>query len=257
MVLKLSSAKYPLIRTLVLLPNSSVTANDRSNMSSSELGSKIKEIKKLLKNLFSKIVTNSADFSKLCEFTLNEYLHNQNFFVTTCAHFVNHIEHVVHNAGIAETTAGAAQVMFGVTGMLGIGLASFTFGWSLDLTVASVGLGVASGAASLATSLIKDVKIKADEQTIKLTLARFEIQEREVVSLFSSLHEEMEQLRELMKGDSTYTLGYNVLCDGYQFVETIKVINFTKGVAVSRPHISLTCPVMDWRGVTCRDLEAV
>ena len=68
----------------------------------------------------------------------------------------DHIDAISFNTGIAKTAAGGTGIGSGVAIIGGVLLAPFTAGWSLGFTIAGAVGGVAAGATTITSDIIKN-----------------------------------------------------------------------------------------------------
>ena len=112
----------------------------------------------------------------------------------------------------------------------------------MTLTVGGIAGGVASAATSVIADLAKDSNIKADEKAIKDGLAELDLEEKTVCNLFQKIGNNLQRLRDLMKdatvaemvksiSKNSFSIGYNVVYQGYVVVDSIKAARFAASVA--------------------------
>ncbi|XP_078512997.1 apolipoprotein L3-like [Lissotriton helveticus] len=104
------------------------------------------------------------------------------------------VDHFHHGATIASITGGAVSAAGGITTVVGLILAPFTFGASLIVT--GVGLGVAAaGGVTSATATISDtVNERVERGKVETLIREYETNMNEIEECLKSIHCQLEML---------------------------------------------------------------
>jgi hypothetical protein len=151
------------------------------------------------------------------------------------------ISNTTKGTGIAKTTAGGVAIAAGGSTIAGILLAPVTAGASLALTVTGIAGGVAAAGTSITSTWIKNSSIENGQKAIQNALERVDQQEIIVNELFTSLQNNMAEMRNLMQDPDNlqrvldFTRGImnvgRVAYRGYTLYNTVEAVRFARQVA--------------------------
>eukprot|EP01084_Bolivina_argentea_P117167 208126_1 len=121
------------------------------------------------------ILKNVDNLSKINEklqaINIEEWEKSRNYVILQIATLSDALEKVIKDVGIAKSAGGGAVLVGGVLSATGLGLAPFSAGTSLGLTVAGSSLMLAGGTTSLISDIVKSVKEKG---TVKQCVEAYE-----------------------------------------------------------------------------------
>jgi len=193
----------------------------------------------LLQELHSEVslLKDEKIFREIHGFSTSEYIENRKKFAKICRDHADHIDKVAFDTGIARTTGGGIGIASGAAVLGGILLAPATLGLSLGLTIGGAAGGVVSAATTITAQVVKDKNLSYDKEKIEEALEVFKGQEEKIGSLLTSIQDNMNKLRELVKLDPDAVInavknyGKKVVYSGYQVVQATNAARFAQNLA--------------------------
>ncbi|XP_076595409.1 uncharacterized protein LOC143325916 [Chaetodon auriga] len=113
----------------------------------------------------------------------------------------DHLEHVHKNATIGSLTGGVIGAVGGITSIVGIALAPFTFGASLIVTAVGAGVGVTGGVAAGVSNMTNMVNQSSDRKTVHSIIKGFDEKFKAVALWLQEISSTLEAISKCQSAD--------------------------------------------------------